>query len=138
MQKAIIWDRLDLVSALVDAGCDCNNFPPTITKTPLGFREDVNRPLHLACFLGGFICASFVSRSVPIILLGKNLNDTRPTEITIFEDYCPRPAALQPPPCRILPQPTRLTAPAHPQATTYWPYISQIYVATTTAGLINQ
>ena len=41
----------------------------------------------------------------------------------ISEHYCPSQDTLQPPPCPTLPPPIRISAPAHPPATTYWPCI---------------
>ena len=52
LQKAIIWNRLDLVKLLVERGCNCNNQSPQGMSGSIRPDEDNNRPLHLACFLG--------------------------------------------------------------------------------------
>ena len=57
LQKAIIWDRLDLVTLLVERGYDCNGVPMVARHhKSLLLREENDRPLHLACFLGKKIC----------------------------------------------------------------------------------
>ena len=61
MQKAIIWDKIAIVEALLARGCCCDNVGSAggggsgsdgSGSDPTTSLEDVNRPLHLACYLG--------------------------------------------------------------------------------------
>ena len=66
LQKAIIWNKVAVVKALLHRGCGCSDRNTCDgNKSVVGGEaveeaveeaevapEDVNRPLHLACFLG--------------------------------------------------------------------------------------
>ena len=56
LQKAIIWNKIEIVKALIDRGGGCNDSNVCdgsyATVDGEAVPDDVNRPLHLACFLG--------------------------------------------------------------------------------------